>query len=264
MRGTGIRPVIDPRACIDPGAKIGSRVKVGPFSVIGAGVEIGDDCVIGPHVVIEGPTRIGRGNTVHAFTSLGIAPQDKKYAGEPTMLEIGEGNTIFEYCSVSRGTTHDRGTTTIGSDNWIMAYVHIAHDCVIGDHTILANCATLAGHVHIDDWAILGGFSKIHQFCHVGTHAFCGMDCGVTRDVPPYVTVSGHPASPHGINSEGLKRRGFGAEQVRNIKRAYRLLYRDGLRFEEARERIVELAASRPELEPFARFFTNSTRSVVR
>lgn len=256
--------MIDPRASVDPGAEIGANVSIGPFSVIGAGVVIGDDCSIGPHVVIDGPTRMGRGNTVHAFTSLGIAPQDKKYAGEPTELEIGEGNTIFQYCSISRGTAQDRGTTTIGNDNWIMAYVHIAHDCVIGDHTILANCATLAGHVHIDDWAILGGFAKIHQFCHVGVHAFCGMDCGVTRDVPPYVTVSGHPAEPHGINSEGLKRRGFDGAQVRNIKQAYRVLYREGLRFEEARERLAEMAASQPELGPFEAFFERSTRSIVR
>ncbi|MCA1799233.1 MAG: acyl-ACP--UDP-N-acetylglucosamine O-acyltransferase [Xanthomonadaceae bacterium] len=255
---------VDPRAVVDAGAKLGTGVTVGPFSVIGAGVEIGDGTTIGPHVVIEGPTRIGRDNTIHSFSSLGIAPQDKKYAGEQTTLEIGDRNTIFQYCTISRGTPQDAGTTRIGNDNWIMAYVHIAHDCVVGDNVILANCATLAGHVHIDDWAILGGFAKMHQFCHVGTHAFCGMDCGVTRDVPPYVTVSGHPAEPHGINSEGLKRRGFTAAQIRTIKQAYRLLYRDGLKLDEARTRIEALAATHPELAPFVPFFVRATRSIVR
>lgn len=256
--------MIDPRAIIDPKARLAEGVEVGPFSVIGPGVEIGPGCVIGPHVVLRGPTRIGRDNRFYQFASIGDAPQDKKYAGEPTRLEIGDDNTIFQYCTISRGTPHDGGVTRIGSNNWIMAYVHIAHDCVVGDNVVLANCATLAGHVHVDDWAILGGFAKIHQFCHVGIHAFCGMDCGVTRDVPPYVTVSGHPADPHGINSEGLKRRGFSAEQIRTIKQAYRWLYRDGLKLDDARARITELAATHPELEPFGPFFARATRSIVR
>lgn len=256
--------MIDSRAVVDPGARIPDGVTVGPFSVIGADVEIGAGTTIGPHVVIEGPTTIGRDNTIHAFSSLGIAPQDKKYAGEATRLEIGDGNTFFQYCTVSRGTTQDQGVTRIGNENWIMAYVHIAHDCVVGDNVILGNCATLAGHVHIDDFAILGGFAKIHQFCHVGAHAFCGMDCGVTRDVPPYVTVAGHPADPHGINSEGLRRRGFTIEQMRAIKQAYRWLYREKLKLEEARHRISVLAKSQPELKLFAAFFARATRSIVR
>lgn len=256
--------MIDSRADIDPGAQLGTGVKVGPFAVIGADVEIGDDTVIGSHAVIQGPTRIGRGNTIHSHAVIGSDPQDKKWSGEPTRLEIGDGNTIFHFCSISRGTAQDTGVTRIGDDNWIMAYVHIAHDCVVGNHTVLANSATLAGHVHIDDWAILGGFSKVHQFCHVGIHAFCGMDSGITRDVPPYVTVWGHPADPRGLNSEGLKRRGFTAAQISNIKRAYRLLYREGLKLDEARARIAELAADAPELAPFNDFFERTTRSIVR
>lgn len=255
---------VDPRAIVDPSAKLADGVSVGAYAVIGPGVEIGAGTTVGAHAVIEGPTRIGERNTIHSFSSIGIAPQDKKYAGEPTTLEIGDGNTIFQYCTISRGTPQDAGTTRIGDDNWIMAYVHVAHDCVVGDHTILANNATLAGHVHIDDWAILGGFAKLHQFCHVGVHAFVGMDCGVTRDVPPYVTVSGHPAEPHGINSEGLKRRGFTPDQLRAIKQAYRWLYRDGLKLDDARARITALAADHPELAPFEPFFARATRSIVR
>lgn len=256
--------MLDPRAVVDPDARVGSNVTIGAFTIVGPGVEIGDDTVIGPHALIEGPTRIGRRNTIHAYTSVGIAPQDKGYAGEPTSLEIGDDNTVFQYCTISRGTPKDNGVTRIGDDNWIMAYVHIAHDCVVGDHTVLANNATLAGHVHIDDWAILGGFAKVHQFCHVGAHAFCGMDCGITRDVPPYVTVSGTPADPFGINSEGLRRRGFSAVQIRNIKHAYRLLYRNGHKLDEARARIAELAVEQPELALFAPFFERATRSIVR
>lgn len=256
--------MIDARAVIDPGARLGKDVTVGPFSIIGPDVEIGDGCRIGPHVVIQGRTRLGAGNTVHSHTVLGGDPQDKKWAREPTALEIGDGNTIFQFCSVSLGTAQDAGVTRIGDDNWIMAYVHIAHDCQIGHHTILANCATLAGHVHVDDWAILGGFAKVHQFCHIGIHAFCGMDSGVTRDVPPYVTVSGHPADPYGLNTEGLKRRGFTPEQIRNIKKAYRLLYREGLKLEQARSQIAEMAVTCPELEAFEQFFARATRSIVR
>lgn len=256
--------MIDARAVVDSGARLGAGVTVGPFAVVGPEVEIGDDCVIGAHAVIQGPTRIGQGNVIHSHAVVGGDPQDKKYSGEKTRLEIGDRNTIFHFCSISRGTEQDAGVTRIGDDNWIMAYVHIAHDCVVGNNTILANAATLAGHVHIDDWAILGGFSKVHQFCHVGIHAFCGMDSGITRDVPPYVTVWGHPADPRGLNSEGLRRRGFTAAQVSNIKRAYRLLYRDGLKLEEARARIAELAEDAPELAPFNTFFERTTRSIVR
>ena len=255
---------IDPRAVVDPAAKIAADVSIGPFSVIGAGVEIGAGTVIGPHVVIQGPTRIGRENHIHPFASLGGAPQDKKYAGEPTLLEIGDRNSIFEFVSLNRGTAQDKGSTRIGSDNWLMAYVHVAHDCVLGDNIIMANNATLAGHVDIEDWAILGGFTKVHQFVRIGAHSFTGMNVDITRDVPPYVMVSGTPVEPHGINSEGLKRRQFSAEQIRNIKNAYRVLYRSELRLEEALGQLRELGASQPEVALMVRFLEKSERSITR
>ena len=255
---------IDPSAIVDPKAKLAAGVSVGPYSVIGADVEVGAGTVIGPHVVIRGPTRIGRENRIHPFASLGGAPQDKKYAGEPTTLEIGDRNSIFEFVTLNRGTAQDKGTTRIGSDNWLMAYVHVAHDCVLGDNIIMANNATLAGHVDIEDWAILGGFSKIHQFVRIGAHSFTGMNVDITRDVPPYVMVSGTPAEPHGINSEGLKRRGFSAEQMRNIKNAYRVLYRSDLRLEEALQQLRELGGTQPEVAVMARFLEKSERSVTR
>ncbi len=256
--------MIDPRAVIDSAARLDESVTVGPFSIIGADVEIGAGSIIGPHVVIQGPTRIGKNNHIYQFASIGDAPQDKKYAGEPTRLEIGDGNTIREFCTINRGTTQDAGVTRIGSDNWIMAYVHIAHDCQIGDHTILANGVTLAGHVHVGEYAILGGFTKVHQFCHIGAHSFCGMDTGLNRDLPPYVMASGMPASPRGLNSEGLKRRGFSAGQLRNIKQAYKFLYRSGLLLEAAQAEITELAAGAPEVQLFVDFLRDSTRSIIR
>ena len=255
---------IDPRAVIDPKAKLATGVSVGPYSVIGADVEIGAGSVIGPHVVIQGPTRMGRENRIHPFASLGGAPQDKKYAGEPTLLEIGDRNSIFEFVTLNRGTAQDKGTTRIGNDNWLMAYVHIAHDCTLGDNIIMANNATLAGHVDIEDWAILGGFTKIHQFVRIGAHSFTGMNVDITRDVPPYVMVSGTPVQPHGINSEGLKRREFTAEQIRNIKNAYRVLYRSELRLEEALEQLRALGASQPEVALMVRFLEQSERSITR
>ncbi|HET6655930.1 MAG TPA: acyl-ACP--UDP-N-acetylglucosamine O-acyltransferase [Gammaproteobacteria bacterium] len=255
---------IDERAAIAPGARLGEGVSVGPFSVIGPDVEIGKGSWIGPHVVIRGPTRIGADNRIFQFASIGEDPQDKKYNGEPTRLEIGDRNTIREYVTINRGTVQDRGATTIGHDNWIMAYVHIAHDCVIGDDIILANAVTLAGHVIIDSYSNLGGFTKVHQFCRVGRYSFCGMDTGLTRDVPPFVMASGMPAQPFGINSEGLRRRGFGAEQIANIKRAYRLLYRNGLRLEEAREQLRERAQAQPELAVLVDFLEGSERGIIR
>jgi len=256
--------LIHPSAVIDPSAELADNVEVGPFSVIGPGVTIGAGTVIGPQVVIMGPTTIGPGNRIHPFASIGGVPQDKKYAGEATRLEIGAGNTIFESVTISRGTVQDEGLTRIGDDNWIMAYVHIAHDCDVGSHTILANCTTLAGHVVVEDWAILGGFTKVHQFCRVGAHSFCGMDCGVTRDVPPFVLVSGHPAEPRGINSEGLKRRGFSPEAQRAIREAYRSLYRSGLRLDEALEAMEPSAVAHPEVAAMLGFIRRSDRSIVR
>ncbi|MDX1454943.1 MAG: acyl-ACP--UDP-N-acetylglucosamine O-acyltransferase [Gammaproteobacteria bacterium] len=256
--------MIHPTAIVDPSARLADDVEVGAYSVIGPDVEIGSGTVIGPHVTVEGPTVIGKDNRFYQFSSIGAAPQDKKYAGEPTRLVIGDRNTVREFCTFNRGTAQDRGETTLGDDNWIMAYVHIAHDCVVGSNVILANTATLAGHVHVGDYAILGGFSKVHQFCHIGAHAFCGMDSGLNQDVPPYVTASGMPARPVGINSEGLKRRGFTAEQILNIKRAYKTLYRSGLRLSEAQERLEARASEHEELKLFVDFLADSSRGIIR
>ena len=217
---------IHPTAIVSDSAVLADDVELGAYCVIGNEVVVEAGCRIGSHVVINGPTRIGRSNRIYQFCSLGDDPQDKKYAGEPTRLEIGNNNTIREFCTISRGTVQDQGLTTIGNDNWIMAYVHIAHDCRIGNQCIFANNATLAGHVHVDDWAIFGGFTGAHQFCRIGAHSFLGMYAGTSRDVPAYTMISGQPPSPKGINSEGLKRRGFSAEQVRNIRNAYRVVYR--------------------------------------
>ncbi len=255
---------IHPNALVDPGARIEAGVSIGPFSVIGAQVEIGTGSVIGPHVVIDGPTRIGRDNRIFQFASVGAAPQDKKYAGEPTTLEIGNGNTIREFVSIHRGTVQDGGTTRIGDDNLIMAYVHIAHDCTVGNHTVLANAASLAGHVRVDDYAILGGFSLIHQFCQVGAHAFTSMGSIINRDVPPYVTVAGNFAEPRGINSEGLKRRGFDAARITAIKRAYKTLYKSSLPLAEARARLALAADDAPDLRLLLDFIDRSERSLLR
>lgn len=256
--------MIHPSAIVHPDARIGNGVEIGPYSIIGADVEIGDDCHIGPHVVIEGNTRIGRENRIFQFCSIGAAPQDKKYDDEPTRLVIGDRNTIREYCSFNLGTSQDLGVTTVGDDNWIMAYVHVAHDCVVGNNTIFANNATLAGHVQVGDWAILGGFTGVHQFGRVGAHAFCGVGTVLTQDLPPYVTVSGNPAAPHGINSEGLKRRGFTAEDIAAIKRAYRTLYRSGLSLDDARARIAASAEASEAVRLFSDFIADSGRGIVR
>jgi UDP-N-acetylglucosamine acyltransferase len=256
--------MIDPRAVIDPAAQLAADVEVGPFAVIGAHVTIGPGCRIGPHAVLLGPTQIGCNNQVFQFASLGDAPQDKKYKGEPTRLEIGDGNTFREYTTVNRGTTHDLGVTRIGSDNWFMAYTHVAHDCQIGDHCILANFATLGGHVELGDWVIMAGFSGVHQFCKIGAHCFVANNAAVTRDVPPYLMVTGQPAEPHSVNAEGLKRRGFTPEQIRNIRGAYKVLYRSGLKLAQATEQLKTLAAEQPELAPFVEFLATTTRSIVR
>jgi len=256
--------MIDPRAVIDARAEIAADVEIGPYAIIGADVNIASGCRIGPHVVIRGPTRLGANNQVFQFASIGDAPQDKKYQGEPTRLEIGAGNTFREYCTVNRGTTHDKGVTRIGDDNWFMAYTHVAHDCQVGSHCILANLATLGGHVELGDWVIMAGFSGVHQFCKIGAHCFVANNAAVTRDVPPYLMVTGQPAEPHSVNSEGLKRRGFTPQQIRNIRNAFRIMYRSDLKLAAATEQLKVLAASQSELVPFVEFLATSARSIVR
>jgi UDP-N-acetylglucosamine acyltransferase len=256
--------VIHASAIVSDKAKIADDVEVGPYSIIGDDVEIDSGTRVDSHVVINGPTTIGKDNHIYQFASVGDDPQDKKYADEPTTLTIGDRNTIREFCTISRGTTQDKGQTIIGDDNWIMAYVHIAHDCVIGDKTIMANNATLAGHVHVGDWAIFAGFSGVHQFCHIGAHSFLGMYSGVNRDVPAYTMVAGTPGIPRGINSEGLKRRDFNTEQIRNIKEAYRLVYRKGLKLNEAMDEIAARCESQPELQLFLESLRSSDRGLIR
>jgi len=256
--------MIHPTAIVHPSARLGAAVSIGAYSIVGEHVEIGDGTCVGPHVVIDGHTRIGRDNEIFQFCSIGAPPQDKKYDDEPTRLEIGDRNTIREYCSFNLGTSQDAGVTRIGCDNWIMAYVHVAHDCQVGDHTIFANNSPLAGHVQVGDWAILGGFTGVHQFVRVGAHSFCGVGTVLLQDLPPYVTVSGNPAAPHGINSEGLKRRGYSPDAIMAIKRAYRSLYRSGLKLDEARATIAEMAATYPEVQPLLAFIQSSQRGIVR
>jgi len=256
--------VIDPHAIVSPQAELAADVTVGPFSVIGPQVRIGPGTVVGPHVVINGPTTIGAGNKIHQFASLGDAPQDKKYGGEPTRLEIGDRNVFRESCTINRGTTHDKGVTRIGDDNLFMACSHVAHDCVVGCNTVFANCVSLGGHVEVGDWVILGGMSAVHQHCKIGAHAFLAGGSIVTRDVPPYVMVAGNHAVPHAVNSEGLKRRGFTEELIRGIRDAYRLVYRSDLKLSEALERLEPSAAGAPELRLFVDFIRSSTRSIVR
>lgn len=251
-------------AIVASSAMLADDVQIGPYSIIGDGVEIAAGTRIAGHVVINGPTRIGKDNRIYQFASIGDDPQDKKYADEPTRLEIGDRNTIREYCTISRGTIQDEGLTSLGDDNWIMAYVHIAHDCRIGNNTIFANNATLAGHVTVGDWVIFAGFSGAHQFCRVGAHSFLGMYCGTNRDVPAYTMMAGQPAEPRGINSEGLKRRGFSSEQIRNIKNAYRIVYRKGLKLAEAIGQIELLVETQPELEIFLSSLRVSDRGLVR
>jgi len=255
---------IHPTAVVDPQAVISSAAEIGPYTIIGPNVEIGAGTRVGPHVVITGHTRIGSRNTIYQFTSIGEAPQDKKYCSEPTRLEIGDDNTIREFCTLNRGTVQDTGVTKIGSHNWIMAYVHVAHDCQIGNQTIFANNAQLAGHVHVGDHAILGGFTVVHQFCRIGAHSITAMGTILLQDLPPFVTASGNSASPHGINTEGLKRRGFSANALAAVKSAYKTLYKSGLSLEEARLRIAEQSSSQPELQVLADFLATPGRGVIR
>ena len=257
--------MIHPTALIDPSAKIGSSVSIGAYSVIGAEVEIGDGTDIGPHVVIEGPTRIGQHNRITQFASLGGPPQDKKFAGEHTELVIGDRNLIREFVTINRGTGGGGGVTRVGNDNWILAYVHIAHDCQIGNDVVFSNYSALAGHAHIGDWTILSGYSGVHQFCHVGAHAFIGMGCLVGTDVPPFVMMANEQnGRPRGINSEGLKRRGFDAARIAAIKRAYRTLYMAGLTLPEAREQLAAQAQDSQDVRTMLEFLDHSKRTLAR
>jgi len=255
---------IHPTALIAADAELGDGVEVGAYALIGAGVVIGANTRVGPHAVIQGPTRIGADNQIFQFAAVGSAPQDKKYKDEPTRLEVGDRNVIRECVTLNRGTTKDQGVTTIGSDNLFMAYSHVAHDCRVGSNCVLANNATLGGHVHLGDWVIMAGFSGVHQFCKVGAHAFIANNAAVTRDVPPYVMAVGQPAAAHSVNSEGLKRRGFTPEQIRNLRNAFRLLYRSGLKLADASAQLAALAEEQPELRPVVEFLPQSTRSIVR
>ena len=256
--------MIHQTAIIDPSAKIADDVTIGPYSIIGADVEIGSGCEIGSHVVIQGPTKIGRGNRIFQFASIGAEPQDKKYKGEATLLEIGDNNLIRESCTINRGTVQGGGVTRIGSDNWIMAYVHIAHDCLVGDNNIFANNASLAGHVLIEDYVILGGFTLVSQFNYLGSHAFSAMGSVISRNIPPYVLVSGHMARPVGVNVEGLKRRNFSEVQIRNIRQAYKLLYRSGLKLEQAQQQLKDIDQEAGELEVLTAFLLKQQGGIIR
>jgi UDP-N-acetylglucosamine acyltransferase len=256
--------VIHPTAIVAKDAVIGADVEIGAYSVVQGGVEIGARTVVGPHVVIAGPTTIGEDNQIHQFASIGDAPQDKKYKGEPTRLEIGHRNIFREYCTVNRGTVTGNGVTRVGDDNMLLAYTHVGHDCTLGNKIVLSNLVMLGGHVEIGDWVIMSGYAGAHQFSKIGAHAFIGNNTAVTRDVPPYVLATGQPAEPRSINSEGLKRRGFTAEQIRNIRNAFRVLYRSGLKLAEAEEQLKAMAQEFPEIQPLVDFLPQSTRSIVR
>ena len=260
--------LIHATAIVDVGAEVAADVSVGPYAVIGAGVKVGRGTRIGAHCVIEGPTSIGTDNHIYSHAALGAAPQDKKYAGEPTELHIGNRNTIREFCTLNRGTAQDSGVTRVGDDNWIMAYVHLAHDVQLGNQTILANNATLAGHVQVDDWAIVGGLTGVHQFCRIGAHVITGFQSHVSQDVPPFMTVAGNPLAVHGINAEGLRRRGFSRERLALVKQMHRLLYRDGLTLEAARSALEQLLGSVQEGDADVRlllaFLADSQRGIVR
>ncbi|MEW6098618.1 MAG: acyl-ACP--UDP-N-acetylglucosamine O-acyltransferase [Pseudomonadota bacterium] len=260
--------IIHPTAIVDPKAELAASVSVGPYAVIGADVRIGEGTTIGAHCTIEGPTTIGRDNRIFQFASLGAAPQDMKYRGEPTELVIGDRNTIREFCTFNRGTAQDAGVTRVGHDNWIMAYVHLAHDVQLGDRIILANNATLAGHVHVGDWAIIGGLTGVHQFTRIGAHAMVGFGSHVSQDVPPFMTVAGNPLAVHGFNVEGLRRRGFSAERIALVKQMHRLLYRRGLTLEQAKMEIAALrgsvAGGDADIESMLGFLQTCTRGIVR
>ncbi|MBF7729711.1 acyl-ACP--UDP-N-acetylglucosamine O-acyltransferase [Pseudomonas sp. N040] len=256
--------LIDPRAIIDPSARLADDVQVGPWSIIGANVEIGEGTVVGPHVIIKGPTRIGRNNRIYQFSSVGEDTPDLKYKGEDTRLVIGDNNIIREGVTIHRGTVQDRAETTIGDHNLLMAYVHVGHDCVIANHCILVNNASLAGHVHLNDWVILSGFTLVHQFCHLGAHSFSGMATAIGKDVPAYVTVFGNPAEARSMNFEGLRRRGFSNEAMQALRRAYKIVYRQGLTVELALAELAELAGEFPEVAVFRDSIQASSRGITR
>ena len=256
--------MIDSKAVVDISAEIADDVVVGPFTVVGPDVHIKSGTVIGPHVVIKGPTTIGYDNHIYQFSSIGENPQDKKYADEVTRLEIGDRNTIREYCTMHRGTKQDHALTQIGDDNLFMAYTHVAHDCLIGDHVIMANGASLAGHVHLDNHAILGGFTLVHQFSQIGQFSFSAMGSAITQDIPPYVMVGGRPTRPHGINSVGMERNGATPEAIRKIRKAYKILYKMNLKMEDAIEEMEDLAADCNELSNMVSFLRNVTRGILR
>ena len=264
MRCGGGLILIDKNAIVDPAAEIAEDVKIGPFSVIGPDVHIKSGSVIGPHVVINGPTTIGYDNRIYQFSSIGENPQDKKYADEVTRLELGDRNTIREYCTMHRGTKQDRGLTRIGNDNLFMAYTHVAHDCMVGDHVIMANGASLAGHVHLEDYAILGGFTLVHQFTQIGQFSFSAMGSAITQDIPPYVMVGGRPTRPHGINSVGMERDGASPEVIQKIRKAYKILYKTSLRLEDAIEEMEDMAGDCNELSNMVSFLRNVTRGILR
>jgi len=259
-----VRVAIHPTAIVHPGARLADGVEIGAYTLIDEHVEVGAGTRVGPHTVITGHTRIGRNNHIYQYASLGAPPQDKKYKGEPTRLEIGDGNTIREFCTFNCGTVQDAGVTRLGNDNWMMAYVHLAHDCQIGDHTIFANNSQLAGHVHVGDHAILGGFTAVHQYCHIGAHSITAIGTVVLQDIPPYVMASGNTARPHGINAEGLKRRGLSADTIASIKRAYKTLYKSKLTLEEARRELGTRRQDCPELQVMLDFLQRSARGIIR
>ena len=256
--------VIHPTALVAPGARLADDVEIGPYTIIGEHVEIGAGTTVGAHAVITGYTKIGAHNQIFHFVSLGEAPQDKKYAGEPTRLEIGDRNTIREFCTFNLGTVQGGGLTSIGDDNWLMAYAHIAHDCHVGNKTIFANGASLAGHVTVDDWVIFGGFTGVHQFCRIGAHVITAASSLVLQDVPPYLMVAGNTAQPYGIHVEGLKRRGFTSEAITELKRAYRTLYKSGLLLEEAKAQLGEQARTAPDVQRMVDFLATSKRGIIR
>lgn len=260
--------MIHATAIVDPKAQLDSTVEIGAYSIIGPNVQIGARTVVGPHVVIEGHTTIGEDNKFFQFSSIGAAPQDKKWAGEPTRLEVGDRNTVREFCTFNLGTTQDQGVTRLGNDNWISAYVHLAHDCQVGSNTIFSNNAQLAGHVEVGDWAILSGYAGVHQFCKIGAHAFVGMYTSLTQDVPPFVLISGNPAGARGVNIEGLKRRGFTRPQIDGIRAAYKLIYRNNLTLDEAKTELAKLQAESPEASSqvgaMLDFLGSATRGIVR